>query len=250
MGKTCAMAVACLVGVALPGGAASHADRGKEEAERIASLIRQLGDDEFKKREAASKELDAIGEPALGALRKAAASSEDPEVRRRANRVLAVVTQRVRAAVTRKELGKLQGTWSLVSTEMNGKQIQGEDNTHLFTFKGDTWSIRLNGLLSQAGTVRQIEVKAKHNAIDLPITAGGNVGATAISIYAIEGDVLKYLNSAEPRATEFTTKPGDGRIYSIFRRGKPEAARPPEAQFGLAAFSPVHSKPPAAAPGP
>jgi RNA polymerase sigma factor (sigma-70 family) len=51
--------------------------------ERIAALIRQLGDDAFAKREAASKELEAIGVPALAALMKASAS-DDPEVRRRA----------------------------------------------------------------------------------------------------------------------------------------------------------------------
>src|SRR5262245_46428223 len=209
------IAVVVLSGASLLHGQPNH----ETMTDRVARLIRQLGDDEFARREAASKELDAIGEPALDALRKATSHS-DLEVRRRAQRVLAVVTQRVRAAVTRKELGQLQGTWSLVSTEMNGKQLSGEDKTHLFTFKGDTWSTRVNGGLSQAGTVRQIEVKAKHNAIDLPITQGGNAGATALSIYAVEGDVLKYLNCAEPRATELATKPGDGRIYSIFRRVK------------------------------
>jgi hypothetical protein len=44
---------------------------GKEtEAERIARLVKQLGDDDFAKREAGSKELDDIGEPADPALRK------------------------------------------------------------------------------------------------------------------------------------------------------------------------------------
>src|SRR5262245_6176526 len=109
--------------VILVGASLLHGQPKKETmTDRIARLIRQLGDEVYTKREAASKELDAIGEPALDALRKAA-SSDDLEVRRRAGRILAAVTQRVRAAVLKKELEKLQGTWSLVSTEMNGKQI-------------------------------------------------------------------------------------------------------------------------------
>jgi hypothetical protein len=43
------------------------------DAARIARLVRQLGSDDFDEREAATKELEAIGEPALAPLRKAAA---------------------------------------------------------------------------------------------------------------------------------------------------------------------------------
>src|SRR5215813_2465491 len=49
----------------------------------IARLIKQLGDDQFHKREAATARLKEIGEPALDALVKAK-SSHDPEVRHRA----------------------------------------------------------------------------------------------------------------------------------------------------------------------
>jgi WD40 repeat protein len=63
---------------ALPGDADKSAD-----AERIARLIEQLGDDSFDRRVAATRELEAIGKPALGALRQAA-SSPDLEVQRRA----------------------------------------------------------------------------------------------------------------------------------------------------------------------
>jgi uncharacterized protein (TIGR03067 family) len=202
----------------------------------VARLVKQLGHDEFAEREAASRKLDAIGEPVLDALRKAT-SDDNVEIRRRAASLCDAITGRIRAAVTRKELEKLQGAWSLVSMEMNGKRIMGEDNDFVLTFKGDKWSLHVNGGLSQAGTVQQIEVKAKHNAIDLPIKEGNNVGTTATSIYAVEGNLLRYLNCGEPRATEFATKPGDGRTYSILRRVEPRAPRPPEVRFESAAFS-------------
>jgi uncharacterized protein (TIGR03067 family) len=185
-------------------------------AERIDRLIKQLGDDDFAKREAASEELAEIGEPALPALRKAAAST-DAEVRRRAEQIMQMIAGRA----TKKELARLQGTWSLVSYETDGKQIKGEDKGHLFTFQGDRWSLRVGGQVFQAGTVQRIEAKEKCNAIDLLIGEGSNPGATALSIYVIEGDTLKYLNCGDPRPTEFVTKAGDGRHYLTFHRVKP-----------------------------
>jgi RNA polymerase sigma factor (sigma-70 family) len=64
------------------------------DPQRVAALIRQLGDDAFAKREAASKELEAIGVPALAALKKARAS-DDPEIRRRAT----LLHQKIAAAL-------------------------------------------------------------------------------------------------------------------------------------------------------
>jgi WD40 repeat protein len=63
----------------------------------IDRLIKQLGSDEFEQRQAASKALEAIGEPALDALRKTANKSDNAEIRRRAVDV-------VRAAYAGKEL--------------------------------------------------------------------------------------------------------------------------------------------------
>ena len=64
---------------------------------------------------------------------------------------------------------------------------------------------------------RQGEDGGEH-AIDLQVKEGSNIGLTAASIYTIEGNTLKYLYSGPPRTTEFTTKPGDGRHYQVFRR--------------------------------
>lgn len=58
-----------------------------QDAERIDELIRQLGSDETEVRDRAERELGRIGRPAYEAV-KAAAESDDPEVRFRALRVL------------------------------------------------------------------------------------------------------------------------------------------------------------------
>jgi hypothetical protein len=67
------------------------------EPTRIDRLVEQLGSPKFPEREAATKELDAVGEPALDALKKAAASAE-PEKRRRAEDLLARIERRVETA--------------------------------------------------------------------------------------------------------------------------------------------------------
>src|SRR5213592_2737473 len=55
--------------------------------QEIARLVKQLGSDKFKEREAATKRLKEIGEPALEALLKAA-TSDDAEVRCRAEQIV------------------------------------------------------------------------------------------------------------------------------------------------------------------
>lgn len=66
-----------------------RSDLGKEAtAERIADLIRQLGDEDFDKREKASLALGKLGESALPELHKVAQTSGDPEVRLRARQLI------------------------------------------------------------------------------------------------------------------------------------------------------------------
>src|SRR5207248_4177715 len=60
---------------------------------RIERLIKQLGDDDFADRQSASKELDAIGEPALERLR-AAVGDPDLEVRKRAQELVEKISVR------------------------------------------------------------------------------------------------------------------------------------------------------------
>jgi WD40 repeat protein len=83
----------------LRGGADKEADPA-----RIEALIKQLGDKRFARREAASKELEALGKPAFRALRRAAVSSADPEIRRRAALAAAAIAARVPGLSQRAEV--------------------------------------------------------------------------------------------------------------------------------------------------
>src|ERR1700722_15902973 len=76
--------IACLV-LLLPFVPVVTADHDDKEIER---LVKQLASGKFKEREAATKRLKEVGEPARAALRKAAASSADVEIRQRASRLI------------------------------------------------------------------------------------------------------------------------------------------------------------------
>jgi WD40 repeat protein len=91
------------------------------DAEEIARLIEQLGHDEFTKREAASKRLEAIGEPAWHALRKAASTSSDLEIRHRAKRAADVIAKRCFVEISRFE-GHTQMVHG-VSLSPDGKRL-------------------------------------------------------------------------------------------------------------------------------
>jgi hypothetical protein len=110
--------VCVVVALALVAGVGSLRVYSGEAAtsDRIGALIKQLGDDAFAKRAEASKELEDIGEPALPALRTAATSSDDPEIRGRAERISQSIAARAAEAVIKRQLAAFKGKWSVEFT--------------------------------------------------------------------------------------------------------------------------------------
>ena len=108
-----------LASVALLLGPISRGEAPRPTAIDVEQLIRQLGSDKFEEREAASKALERIGEPAFPALRKAA-GRDDAEVRRRARRVMEATYARLAARDTE----ALQGTWVLQTVEWMGEKTE------------------------------------------------------------------------------------------------------------------------------
>ena len=183
-------------------------------AARVARLIRQLGHDEFAKREAASKELDAIGEPALDALRKAAASSDDAEIRRRAERIVDAVTGRIRAAAAKADIEKLRGTWYIVSFSNQGVTT-GEDKTCTITYDGTKYTQRRGDQLLAEGVIEIVDVTARPKRIDYTVTGGLYKGLYVQSIYTVDGDDHQICSVAGTRPTEFSGKAGS---YYVTKR--------------------------------
>ena len=103
---------------------AARADKKTE----IARLIQKLGSDDFEEREAASKSLARIGEPALDALRQAT-KSPDVEVRRRATALVKEIDTKLAG-----QIACLAGHDGAVNTVLifpNGKRLLtcGDDGT-------------------------------------------------------------------------------------------------------------------------
>ena len=178
-----------------------RADPGQEgRTERIAGLIRQLGHDEFTKREAATKELEAIGEPALDVLRKAAASSEDPEIRRRAEWIIRALAHRA----GKKELAKWEGAWT------------GDPGVTM-TITGERFTSSAPGVGSRNGRISVIEVREKVALVDFLVDEGDVKGQARRAILRLDGDTLQYcVTYNEARPTEFKT--GGGNYHIAWKR--------------------------------
>jgi len=201
--------------------------------ERIAVLIRQLGDKEFAKREAASKELDAIGEPARDALKKAAAG-DDAEVRERALKVLDSLDAKVRAAAAKKDLEKLQGTWYTVAVQYGGTTT-GEDRFDTITYDGTKYIQRRLGYVFSEGTIEIVDATAQPKRIDYFASAGTGAGGHVCSIYTLNGEEHLICSGTGPagRPKEFKGAAG---FLRVMRREK-VPARLPESRFDSAVFS-------------
>src|ERR1022692_122836 len=83
---------AALVGLPLSQAAWPDQAEVQPDDKEIERLVKQLGSDVFKDREAATKRLKEIGEPALDALRKA---KDTLEVRRRAEAIIVAIDDRM-----------------------------------------------------------------------------------------------------------------------------------------------------------
>lgn len=122
----------------------------------------------------------------------------------------------------KKEMEKFQGTWKIVSLELNGMKLPEENykNARL-TVTGDKFAFK-DVSAGYAGTMKW-DLTKKPKTIDLVFTEGPEKGNTAFGIYEIEGDTYKVCLglTGKSRPTEFVSKPGSGHALEVFKREKP-----------------------------
>jgi Leucine Rich repeat len=112
----------------------------------VEQLISRLGNRRFTERETASRALDNIGEPALGALRNASVQSMDAEIRRRASALVLTIEQRLTKQARERAIAMIlrnRGTY-LVEAAKPQHPVWKVDLSH--TGVQDTDLLELQGL--------------------------------------------------------------------------------------------------------
>ena len=131
-------------------------------------------------------------------------------------------------AATRKDLAALQGEWSMVSGSADGQSMPPEMVKQMKRVcKGDESTTTMGGQVFMKATIT-IDPTKKPKTIDYQMTEGFTKGKKQLGIYELDGDTFKSCFSAAgaERPTDFTSKPGDGRTLSVWRREKPTTPQP------------------------
>lgn len=137
-----------------------------------------------------------------------------------------------KAKAVTKEIKRLEGTWIVVSEEVNGRklneaEINAQSNEPM-VIKGNTLR-EFKGDGATLNSEFKIDPTAKPKTLDLAvISATGDLkkyeGKRSRAIYKLDGDRLKVcwtLFAVErERPKEFATKPDSGLLLSVYKRSK------------------------------
>jgi uncharacterized protein (TIGR03067 family) len=124
----------------------------------------------------------------------------------------------------KKELDKLQGTWTATTVEYNGEKVLGDSIKELkvvvegdkLTVKGEDEEVKKYGKATLA-----IDPSTTPKILDISITSGDEKGTTFLAIYELDKDEWKL--ALKPFAKERPAKPdgkGDGEVLIVFKREK------------------------------
>jgi uncharacterized protein (TIGR03067 family) len=135
--------------------------------------------------------------------------------------VLAPLAADDKSDAAKKDLDKLQGTWTFVSMERDGQAVPQGDPGPTITFDGDKFAVKAGDQVLQAGT-QTVDPSKKPKAVDSKVTEGEGKGTTMLGIYEIDGDSLKacFDTEGKKRPTEFKTAAGSGHMLVVLKRAK------------------------------
>ncbi len=120
------------------------------------------------------------------------------------------------------DLKKLQGTWSVVSMEMDGKLLPDETRRKIkLTITGENFTFD-NGEDTHGGRYK-VDPTQDPKELDIVITRGDEKGKVYLVSYKFEGDrmiqCMELSNQRRPR--EFTGKAGSGCALEVWQRQQP-----------------------------
>lgn len=128
--------------------------------------------------------------------------------------------------VDKQELKRLQGTWVLVSGEVEGRQVAAKAiKASRMTYSGDTITLSTPHQSKRPITSRlkRLDPKKSPREMDWVRSAGPGTGRTMQAIYEFEGKNT-YRVCFDPggkgRPKEFATTTGGCRILHVWKRAK------------------------------
>jgi uncharacterized protein (TIGR03067 family) len=143
----------------------------------------------------------------------------------------AVTLSTVRAEesdAVKKDLALLQGEWSMVSGSADAQPMPEEMRKQMKRVcKGNETTTTMGEQVFLKAKIT-IDPSKKPKAIDYDMTGGPNAGKKQLGIYEVDGDTFKacFAKPGDDRPTDFTSKPGEGRLLSVWKREKKAAPAP------------------------
>jgi uncharacterized protein (TIGR03067 family) len=128
----------------------------------------------------------------------------------------------------KKDMALLQGEWSMVSGSADGQPMPEQTRKQMKRIcKGDETTTTMSGQVFIKAKIT-IDPSKKPKTIDYEMTGGFTKGKTQLGIYEVEGDTFKscFAKPGEERPSDFTSKAGDGRTLSVWKREKPVTPAP------------------------
>jgi len=128
----------------------------------------------------------------------------------------------------KKDLAALHGEWSMVSGSADGQPMP-DDMRKLMkrVCNGDETAVTMNGQVFMKAKIT-INPSKKPSTIDYHVTEGLTKGKTQLGIYELTEDGFKscFAKPGAERPADFTSKPGEGRTLSVWKREKQTAPAP------------------------
>ena len=117
----------------------------------------------------------------------------------------------------KKDMEQLQGEWSMLMPDGSGKTISDSKRV----CKGDETTVTFGGRLMMKARFT-IDPSKKPKTIDYQMIDGPTKGKKQLGIYELNGDTVKFCfgSPGSERPSDFTSKPGDGRTLSVWKREK------------------------------